>query len=79
MCNDSRELKTAHSRSLSLVFSSLRSGSCCPAVCLVSRSERTQEFLLPVQDGRIFGSSGNRMLWDHSRYYGFGMDALVTV
>ena len=53
MCNDSRELKTAHSRSLSLVFSSLRSGSSCPALCLVSRSERTHEFLLPVQDGRI--------------------------
>ena len=54
MCNDSRELKTAHSRSLSLVFSSLRSGS--PAVrllCMVSRSERTHEFWLPVQDGRI--------------------------
>ena len=44
MCNDSRELKTAHSRSLSLVFSRLRSGSCCPALCLVSRSERSHEF-----------------------------------
>ena len=53
MCNDSRELRTAHSRSLSLVFSSLRSGSCCPALCLVSRSERTHEFLFPVQDARI--------------------------
>ena len=55
MCNDSHELKNAHSRSFSLVFSSLRSGSCCPALCLVSRSERTHELLLPVQDGRIFG------------------------
>ena len=53
MCNDSREVETAYSRSLSLVFSSLRSGSCCPALCVVSRFERTHEFLLPVQDGRI--------------------------
>ena len=53
ICNDSRELKTAHSRSLLLVFSSLRSGSCRPALCLVSHSERTHEFFLPVQDGRI--------------------------
>ena len=53
MRNHSRELKTAHSRCLSLVFSSLRSGSCCPALRLDSRSERTHKFLLPVQDGRI--------------------------
>ena len=53
MCNDSREFKTAHSRSLLLVMTSLRSGSCCPALCLVCRSERRHEYLLPVEDGGI--------------------------